>query len=593
MSKRLLIICIIISLSFLWATQASFVDKLSIGGNIGGVVRSSDGIGLSDIEIRVYRENNQVSKLHTCSRGEYVIHSLPSGKYMLEFWDAEGNNTRRGVKVSDARNSFCNIELDASVQSNIKIELKPSLQQSIVHSFPPSDSTFPPIPVSGAYVSPNIPPFEPEPFLAVESGAFFEVDTHASYKITYHNDTAYFSYLRRILTDGIIPAPESVRISEMINYMSPMFDSHQEPGFVLHSTLQPHPFNKEGELLSLTLKAPSRKIAAVQPMNLIAVLDCSGRMGTEHKLYLARECLRYVIENMKDTDQLRIVCAKEEPSQISIFGNDKLKAFSALDAIGATGKGDIAAAMEIAINLGKEAEECGILIFGDGVYSQYTIDSISQSIISATARGLETYILGIGRGLYRDDQLKLLAHNSGASYIYLDGIQEFQQQFRKRGAFNDNIIGKNMSIMLEFDLPSSIKKYRVVGIEHISENRNTIPMASISSNIYADQEITFFVELEKRQASQVLTKLGRVMLQYYVEEEHKPRYEEFRIDAKSAANINSLFKPSFAAAAFGMLLGEEQGLRELNYDNLLHYMEADDECKDLRNMIEKAMKVKS
>lgn len=177
------------------------------GGRIGGVLRSEEGVGLASVRIDVYMDRVQQNSLQTGARGEYRIESLSPGLYTLEFRHQNAEPVRRDVMVYKARDSFCNVRMETEDTFAADTFLPYRAQNSSLDLLKPR-----PIPVSGPYVAPYMPPEPQENYVPLQSLPFYNVTQRPQADIALSANTAYFSYLRRLLADGILPDPEGIRV---------------------------------------------------------------------------------------------------------------------------------------------------------------------------------------------------------------------------------------------------------------------------------------------------------------------------------------------------------------------------------------------
>jgi hypothetical protein len=126
-------------------------------GNIAGVVRDNFGAGIQNVEIRIHHDGEFIRGIRSAERGEYQIQDLEPGQYVLHFKHHELLPLSREVTVRSARNSFCNIRLNAA-QSLLRPRI--SLPQKIIKQSPFMQANRRPVPVSGAYAAPYVAPQE-------------------------------------------------------------------------------------------------------------------------------------------------------------------------------------------------------------------------------------------------------------------------------------------------------------------------------------------------------------------------------------------------------------------------------------------------
>ena len=102
-------------------------------------------------------------------------------------------------------------------------------------------------------------------------------------------DTASYSYVRKLLSQGRLPNKDMVRLEELVNYFPyayPLPPSKEEP-FALHTNLIDAPWHNGNQLLHIGIKgyeAPRQRGVA----NLVFLIDVSGSMRADDKLPLIK-----------------------------------------------------------------------------------------------------------------------------------------------------------------------------------------------------------------------------------------------------------------------------------------------------------------
>src|SRR5690606_2100797 len=102
-------------------------------------------------------------------------------------------------------------------------------------------------------------------------------------------DTGSYTLARAAVRDGFLPAPESVRIEEFLNYFH--FHYKEPEGDVplsLYTELAACPWNTERELLLIGVQGQEVDLEGTPPMNLVYLIDVSGSMNDPLKLPLLK-----------------------------------------------------------------------------------------------------------------------------------------------------------------------------------------------------------------------------------------------------------------------------------------------------------------
>lgn len=129
-------------------------------GNIAGVVRDADAEGVQNVEITIFKDSQPLRSILSAARGEYRIIDLEPGQYTLQFTHPQKLVLSRRINVHSSRNSFCNIRF-GSVLSLSPPRL--STPRKIIEESAFIKAIKRPVPVSGAYAQPYLPPQEQHP----------------------------------------------------------------------------------------------------------------------------------------------------------------------------------------------------------------------------------------------------------------------------------------------------------------------------------------------------------------------------------------------------------------------------------------------
>jgi len=598
------IMAFLIMVSGLYGSFFSHNSEVMPMGQIGGVFRAVDGTGLEDVRIDVYLQQAQVRSLHTGPLGEYSIKSLVPGIYSLEFQLPGAESIRQDVRVHPARNSFCNVRMESSpsIAFMLTIPIIPVEHSSLDMLMPQ------PVPVSGAYAAPYMPPVLPEAFLPVSSMPFYDVSAKPLTDVSVNVNTAYFSYLRRLLSAGRLPNPNAPRVDEMLAYMQPDISGSSADAFTVATQIMRHPYDPDRSFLYVGMKSPVLNTEKANPRNLYVVLDCSGRMGTEDKLYLAKESLRCFIEQMNQDTRLTIICARQDPLVISVDGKDKASAYLALDKISASGSGNVIDALQLALQQAIKLEHNGtaqlehgifpntlsvpmygeMWLFSDGFYSEQILQDMASTLALAHKQGILCTILGLGLDLYQDNNLYKVSGESSARYIYVDSLKEFQHQLQ--AGLLKYVPLTTQDLQLKFDFSgSSITRYRQIAVSGMDESSATSSASFTPNMLTSGQSISALFEIELPDTADIQSdSAGKLMLYYHSPHSAKPRYEEYDPSLTASAEAQQDMRDYVFTALFAKLLRDEVDVDGLSWHSLWDYVQNYASDSELKFMIQTA-----
>jgi Ca-activated chloride channel family protein len=287
-------------------------------------------------------------------------------------------------------------------------------------------------------------------------------------------DTATYSNTRRMLSNGYLPDPSSVRIEELINYFD--YDYPEPEGehpFSIYTELAACPWNEAHQLLHIGLRGRGMDMENAPASNLTFLIDVSGSMSAPNKLPLVQQALSLLVDRLRPQDRIGIVTyasgtrvalqpsSGDEPEMIKRVINGLRSGGSTAGAAG------IQLAYELANqNLDPEANNRIILLtdgdFNVGITSQ---SALEEMIVSNRNKGIFLTILGFGMGNYKDARMEMLADKGNGNYAYIDNLMEAKKVLVHGITSTLFTIAKDVKIQAEFN-PAHVRGYRLIGYEN-------------------------------------------------------------------------------------------------------------------------------
>lgn len=293
-------------------------------------------------------------------------------------------------------------------------------------------------------------------------------------------DTASYSYVRRQLNSGVLPAANAVRTEEMINYFDydwPAADSRSAP-FKPTITVSDSPWGEGRKLVHIGIKGYELPARQRPDVNLVLLLDVSGSMNSPDKLPLAQTALAMLLDTLKPTDTVGIAvyagAAGEvlPPTPVS-QKQTILNALHALRPGGSTaGAAGVKLAYEMASRSFREEGVNRVVLATDGDFNVGISDTneLKRFIEQQRQRGIFLSVLGFGQGNYRDDIAQALAQNGNGVAAYIDSVNEARKVLVEQAGSQLFTIAKDVKIQVEFN-PETVAEYRLVGYETRALNR--------------------------------------------------------------------------------------------------------------------------
>ncbi|NEK19124.1 von Willebrand factor type A domain-containing protein [Rhizobium leguminosarum] len=287
-------------------------------------------------------------------------------------------------------------------------------------------------------------------------------------------DSASYSFVRRSLTGGAMPDPQSVRVDEMINYFPydwPGPDNAEQP-FKATVTVMPTPWNHDTELMHVAIKGYDIAPATTPHANLVFLIDVSGSMDEPDKLPLLKSAFRLLVNRLKADDTVSIVTYAGNagtvltPTRVA----EKSKILSAIDGLEPGGSTGGAEGIEAAYNLAKQGfvkdgvNRVMLATDGDFNVGPSSDEDLKRIIEERRKDGIFLTVLGFGRGNLNDSLMQTLAQNGNGSAAYIDTLAEAQKTLVEEAGSTLFPIASDVKFQVEFN-PERIAEYRLIGYE--------------------------------------------------------------------------------------------------------------------------------
>jgi Ca-activated chloride channel family protein len=287
-------------------------------------------------------------------------------------------------------------------------------------------------------------------------------------------DTASYAFVRRALKGGALPAQDSVRVEELVNYFDyawPTPDSRAVP-FEPTIVVGDSPWGEGKKLVHVAIKGYEMPRDVAPDVNLVLLLDVSGSMNSPDKLPLAVQSMEMLLGSLKPTDTIGIVVYAGaagmvlEPTPVS----EREKIVAALRSLSPGGSTAGAAGIQLAYELAEKHFRKGgvnrILLATDGDFNVgvSSTEQLQGLVERKRESGVMLSVLGFGRGNYRDELSQALAQNGNGVAAYIDSPSEARKVLVEESSGTLFTIAKDVKIQVEFN-PATVAEYRLVGYE--------------------------------------------------------------------------------------------------------------------------------
>jgi Ca-activated chloride channel family protein len=293
-------------------------------------------------------------------------------------------------------------------------------------------------------------------------------------------DTASYSFVRRMLNSGVLPAGDAVRAEELINYFDydyPLPASKALP-FQPTVAVSDAPWAEGRKLMHIGIKGYDIAPEATPRSNLVFLLDVSGSMNSPDKLPLVKQSMELLLTTLNPDDTVAIAVYAGaagvilEPTPVK----EKQKILNAMHQLGAGGSTAGAQGIRLAYELARSGFDKNavnrVILATDGDFNVgITSERELQSFIERKREeGIFLSVLGFGQGNYQDALMQTLAQNGNGVAAYIDTLSEAQKVLVAEATSSLFPIAKDVKLQVEFN-PATVAEYRLIGYETRHLNR--------------------------------------------------------------------------------------------------------------------------
>lgn len=405
-------------------------------------------------------------------------------------------------------------------------------------------------------------------------------------------DTASYAVVRSSLTSGVLPAPDQVRVEEMVNYFPYAYAAPEgDQAFASTVSVMPTPWNPGTRLVTIGIQGALPAVAERPPLNLVFLIDTSGSMEDANKLPLLKQSLSLMLSELRREDQVSIVTYAGSaglvlpPTAVA----DRAAILSSLENLMAGGSTAGAEGLELAYQVAEgmksEGEVTRILLATDGDFNVGVSDPEGLEAYVAKKRETGTYlsVLGFGRGNLDDAVMQSLAQNGNGTAAYIDTLSEARKVLvdQLTGALFP--IADDVKIQVEWN-PATVAEYRLIGYETRSLRREDFNNDRVDAGeIGAGTQVTAIYEVTAPGSEALLNdplrygaatasgdttgELGFLRLRWKAPGEDASTLVETAITGQEAGSEETRF--AAAIAGFGQLLQGSVYLGDWGWDQAI------------------------
>ena len=293
-------------------------------------------------------------------------------------------------------------------------------------------------------------------------------------------DTASYSFVRRMLNQGVLPQGDAVRAEELINYFDYDYalpETKASP-FRPSVAVSASPWAEGRKLMHIGIKGYDLSAAAKPRTNLVFLLDVSGSMNSPDKLPLVKQSMELLLSTLDPEDTVAIAVYAGaagtvlEPTPVK----EKQKIIDAMRGLSAGGSTAGAQGIRLAYELAESRFDAGavnrVILATDGDFNVGITDQreLRSFIERKRERGIFLSVLGFGQGNYRDAMMQTLAQNGNGVAAYIDTLSEAQKVLVDEATSTLFPIARDVKLQVEFN-PATVAEYRLIGYETRHLNR--------------------------------------------------------------------------------------------------------------------------
>ncbi|WP_236069424.1 vWA domain-containing protein [Citreicoccus inhibens] len=302
---------------------------------------------------------------------------------------------------------------------------------------------------------------------------FVETTSDALSTFAVDVDTASYTHARRQVNEGTLPAPETVRVEEFLNYFHYRYAAPTEDALTVQLDAAPSPFTPGRHLLRVGVQGRRLSVAERKPAHLTFLVDVSGSMSSPDRLPLAKRALRLLVDQLRDGDTVALVTyAGAVRLVLPPTGLEhKATLHAAIEDLTAGGATAMASGIELAYQQasrtldGHSLSRVIILSDGDANVGPTHYEALLALIQRHVKEGVTLTTVGFGLGNYQDATMEQLADRGNGNHYYVDSLMAARRIFQEQLGSTLEVIAQDVKLQVEFD-PKQVERYRLVGYEN-------------------------------------------------------------------------------------------------------------------------------
>ncbi len=321
------------------------------------------------------------------------------------------------------------------------------------------------------------PPTTPAGIQARDAGVNPQIDTRDDTRSTFAMDvdTGSYTLARTQVNNGQLPAYDTVRTEEFVNYFDQQYRSPKDgKTFAIHVDGTSAPFlRSDTRILRVGIQGRRIDSADRKPVHLTFVVDNSGSMEEDDKLRMVQGAMTTMLGSLRPGDKIAIVGFSDE-AWVILRPTDAADRASISDAIARmspTNGTNAEAGLDLGYAHAQSMFDANatnrVILLSDGVANIGPTgpEAILGRIGDYARRDIDLSTVGVGSTSYNDEMMERLADAGDGMYLYVDNQEEAERIFSEKFVSTVETIARNAKVQVEFD-GSAVSSYRLLGFEN-------------------------------------------------------------------------------------------------------------------------------
>ncbi|MEV0734514.1 von Willebrand factor type A domain-containing protein [Streptomyces sp. NPDC050549] len=286
-------------------------------------------------------------------------------------------------------------------------------------------------------------------------------------------DTASYGYARRVLADGQLPDPSTIRPEEFVNSFRQDYERPDGNGFtVTVDGARTDSANWSLVRVGLATRTADDR-AERPPAALTFVIDVSGSMAETGRLDLAKKSLDEMTDRLRDDDSVALVTFSDEAETVlpmTRLDGHRGKVHHAIEELETQSSTNLGAGVETGYATATEGLREGatnrVVLISDGLAN--TGDTSADSILERISNerrdhGITLFGVGVGSD-YGDALMEKLADKGDGHTAYVSDDADARKVFVDQLPQNIDLTARDAKAQVAFD-PETVAQFRLIGYE--------------------------------------------------------------------------------------------------------------------------------